>query len=90
MLAHVEPLDEVIFFCEAVGEGEVQIAASQHVSVDRLRPDQLNRSENQIDSTRFVYLLWRDLCDDFTIAHPLVLNIDLEGFLQEAQPGVLD
>ena len=58
MFAHVEPLDEVIFFCEAIGEGEIQIAASQHVSVDRLRPDQFNWGESQIDAARFVYLLW--------------------------------
>ena len=81
MFTHVKPLDEVIFFCEAVGEREIQIAASQHVRVDRLRPDQLNWGEGQIDSTRFVYLQRRDLCDDFTITHPLVLNVDLERLL---------
>ena len=90
MLAHVEPLDKVVLLCKAIGEGEVQIAAPEHVGVDRLRPDQLNWSESQIDSTRFIYFQWRDLCDNFTVAHSLVLNIDLEGLLQEAQSGILD
>ena len=56
VLAHIEPLDEVVFLHEAVCVGGVQIGASQHVRIDRLGPSELYRGANWVHARCLVDL----------------------------------